>query len=120
MLGAVFTFEALVALLWPAWFTDWAPWRITPLNARALAGYYILLGLMMLSVARENDLDRARFVAPFFVLVMPIAAIQLHRFTAQVDWGHPRLWIVALLLALTAALGLRLARGDWRRALGRV
>ena len=119
VLGGAFTLEALIGLVAPAWFTAWAPWQITALNARALAGFFLLLGTMMLSMARENDRDRVRLVAPFLVLMLPVAALQLMRFAPQVHWGHPRLLIAAALLAAVCAIGVVLSRADWRRALGR-
>lgn len=119
VLGGVFSLEALVALVVPAWFGGWAPWKITPLNARALAGYFLLLGLLLLSAARENDRDRVRVVAPFFLVLLPVAAFQVGRFAEQVDFAHPRLWIAGALLAVVAGIGAVLVRGDWRRTLGR-
>jgi hypothetical protein len=116
-LGALFTLEAVVALAWPAWFSAWAPWRITPLNGRALGGFFLLLGLLLLSMARENDRDRVRIVAPFLVLLLPIVALQVARFAEQVDWHHPRIAVSVVLLAAVAALGVSLCRGDWRRTM---
>lgn len=116
-LGALFTLEALTALAWPAWFTASAPWRITPLNARALAGYFLLLGLLMLSMARENDRDRVRIVSPFLVLVLPLVVLQVGRFAGQVDWRHPRIAVSVVLLLVVATLGASLAGGSWRRTL---
>ena len=118
VLGAWFTLEAVMGLVWPSWFTEWAPWRITPLNARALGGYYLLLGLMLLAMARENDADRVRVVSPFLILLLPVLAFQINRFADQVDGQHPRLILSALLLGWVAVLGLHLVRGSWRRALG--
>ena len=117
--GGLFTLEAITGLLYPAYFSNSAPWKITPLNARALAGYFLLLGLLMLSAARENDRDRVRFVSPFFVLLLPVVVFQVMRFREQVDVGHPRVALTLALLALVAALGAMLFRGSWRRALGR-
>ena len=110
----LFTLEALAALGPPAWFAADAPWKISPLNARALAGYFMLLGLLMLSMAHENHRARVRIVAPFLVLLLPLVALQLSRFAQQVDWSHPRLLISAALLTTVATLGLSLLRGPWQ------
>ena len=112
-LGALFTLEALIGLVSPAWFAADAPWKISPLNARALAGYFLLLGLLMLSMAHENHRDRVRVVAPFLALLLPLVAWQLSRFPAQVNWSHPRVAIAAVLLAAVAVLGFSLLRGSW-------
>lgn len=117
--GAIFALEALAGLVSPAYFASWAPWKIGPLNGRALGGYFLLLGLLLLSAARENDRDRVRLISPFLVLLLPIAAFQVHRFPEQVDWSHPRLWIATALLAAVAGLGGALFGGSWRRTLGR-
>jgi len=119
VLGGALTAEALLGLFHPAWFSGWAPWTITPLNARALSGYFLLLGTMMLSMARENDRDRVRILSPFLILLLPVAAFQVSRFSEQVDWSHPRVAITVGILALTAIVGLNLFRGSWRRTLGR-
>jgi hypothetical protein len=119
ILGGAVTLEALTGLFHPAWISSSAPWKITPLNARALGGYLLLLGTLMLSMARENDRDRARFVSPFLILLLPVAAFQVSRFSDQVDWSHPRIAVFAALLAVVSALGITLFRGSWRRALGR-
>lgn len=118
-LGCVLTFEALVGLVQPGWFSGWAPWKITPLNARALSGYTLLLGSMLLSMARENDRDRVRILSPFLILLLPAVAFQLRRFPEQVDWSHPRIAIVLAVLAPVTALGIHLCRGSWSRTLGR-
>ncbi len=118
-LGGFLTAEAVIGLFYPAWFSGFAPWKITPLNARALSGYFLLLGTMMLSMARENDRDRVRILSPFLILLLPVAAFQVSRFSEQVDWRHPRLVVAVTLFSLVAVLGGSLFRGSWRRALGR-
>jgi hypothetical protein len=119
VVGGILTLEALIGLFYPTWFSGSAPWKITPLNARALSGYLLLLGTMMLSTARENDRDRVRILSPFFVLLLPVVIFQVRRFSEQVDWSHPRIALGGAMLTLVAALGIPLFRGSWRRALGR-
>ena len=116
-LGLLLTLEALIALVWPAWLTASAPWTISPLNARALAGYLGLLGMLMLSMARENHRDRVRLVSPFLVLLLPVVVFQVCRFPDQVNWSHPRVFVTAALLGVVSGLGLLLMRGNWRRTL---
>lgn len=118
VLGAIFTLEALAGLVYPAYFAS-APWKITPLNARALSGYLLLLGLLMLSSARENDRDRVRIVSPFFVFFPPFAVLQVARFADQVDTSHPRLYVATAALAAVWVLGAALIGGSWRKTLGR-
>ena len=118
VLGALFTLEAAIGLVLPVWFMVSMPWLVTPLNGRALGGYLLLLGLMMLSMARENDRDRVRVASPFLVLLLPVIAFQVKRFPEQVYWDHWRVTVSVVLLAAVAALGLSLMRGSWRRTLG--
>ena len=116
-LGSLLTLETVIALIWPAWLTASAPWAMSALNARALAGYLGLLGMLMLSMAHENHRDRVRLVSPFLVLLLPVIAFQVCRFSDQVDWNHPRIFVTVALLAVVAGLGLSLMRGSWRRTL---
>lgn len=113
-LGAAFTAIALAGLFRPGWFEQSAPWKISPLNARALGGYLLLLGSILLSMARERDRDRVRIVAPFLAMLLPVIAIQLARFPGQVDWSSPALAALGALLAIVAALGVSLLAGGWR------
>jgi len=119
VLGGGVTLLATIGLVFPAALSTSAPWKITPLNARALAGYLLLLGTMMLSMARENDRDRVRILTPFLILLLPVAFFQVSRFSEQVDWNNPRIAAGGVLLAAVAALGVSLFGGSWRRSLGR-
>lgn len=107
-LGTLLALESIAALAWPAWLSASAPWTITPLNARALAGYLLFTGLLMLSAARENERRRVRIASPFLIALLPAVALQLGRYADQVNWSHPRIATGALLLGAVALLGLRL------------
>lgn len=115
--GALLSIEALWTLIHPDWITSSAPWTFTPLSARVFAGFLLGLGTMLLSIARENDHDRVRLASPFLILSLPAAMFQVWRFSDQVNWAHPRLWIFAVILASGGVIGLYLARGDWQRSL---
>lgn len=117
-LGVLFTAESLLGLLYPTWFSASAPWKISPLNARALSGYFLLIGLTLLSMARENDRDRVRIVTPFLIALLPIVAFQISRFSSEVDWTHPRIYLTFFLLFVVMMVGTSLFRGDWRKSLG--
>ena len=114
VVGGFLTLDALFAFVYPAWFTRSFPWTLTPLTARALCGWLILLGSLMLSAARENDRERARLASPFLLLVLPALAVQVLRYRHEVDPSVPRLWIALVLFAVIAAAGAGLARGDRR------
>lgn len=108
---------AVAAFLYPRLAISLAPVALTPLTARALGGWVLALGAMMLTAARENDRDRARIVAPFFILLGPAVAWQVGRFAGDTQGFTlaASIWITILLAVLVA--GLMLARGDWRRTL---
>jgi hypothetical protein len=84
------------------------PWALTPLTTRALCAWLISLGLLLLSIAAENDWPRARLATAMPIALGPVLLIQLARFRDQVSWGHPGL---LLLLADVLLVGGALA---WR------
>lgn len=116
-LGAFLTADSVLAFVTPTWFTSSFPWRLTPLTARVLAGWLLLLGTVLLSMWRENDHRRVRLVTPFLLLLLPVFAIQTVRYRDQVDASSPRLWIALVLLAAVSGIGGYLARGSWRESL---
>lgn len=88
-------------------------WKFTPLTARALSGWIVALGVMMLSAARENDRTRCRIVSAMFVPLLPAVVLEVARYSDQVNWAHPGVYIGLAVLACTFVMGLALARGDW-------
>ena len=57
--GAALTVFSIVVMLFPAILQAIAPFTFTPLTARALAGFVMLAALLQLSMALENDWQRA-------------------------------------------------------------
>ena len=112
--GVFFTVEMVVAFVYPQWLIGSFPWMLTPLTARVLAGWLILLGTLLLSMAFEDDRDRVRLVSPFLILLMPTFVVQLLRYGAEVDTSSPRLWIALALFGVLFVCGLYLVRGSWR------
>ena len=117
VLGGFLSVEAVVAFAYPAWFTDDFPWSLTPLTARALCGFLLALGALMVTMAVENDRDRVRLASPMLILVLPAVALQVARYSEQVDLSHFRVYLGVVLLGLVAGCGIVLARGSWRDAL---
>jgi hypothetical protein len=93
------------------------PWKLTPLTARSLCGWLMIIGALMLSIFRENDRTRSRLASPMLILILPALLLQLARFAGQVNWSSPVLWLGLLLFALVGFSGLVLANGSWRDAL---
>lgn len=114
VLGVISVAEGVIALVAPQVLIGAAPWTFTPLTARALSGWLVLLGSMLLSAAWENDRDRARIVSPFFILLLPSVAWQLSRHAGEVNWAHPQIASGGIVLGVIFLIGIHLARGDWR------
>jgi hypothetical protein len=75
---------------------------MTPLTTRTLCGWLVPLALLQLSVAWEGDRRRAR-VATVMLVALPFTlAIQLARFSDEVDWGSASLWVLLVDIAVTA------------------
>jgi hypothetical protein len=117
VLGALLVLLALLAFVLPASFIPLMPWTFTPLTARALSGWILALGIMNMSIARENDRTRCRIVSPFFILLLPSIALEIARYPQQVNWSHPAVYVGFVVLAVIFANGVFLARGDWRRTM---
>ncbi len=117
VLGGFLSVEAVVAFAHPPWFTDDFPWSLTPLTARALCGFLLALGALMVTMAIENDRDRVRLASPMLILVLPAVALQVARYSGQVDLSHFRVYLGVVLLGLVAGCGVALARGSWRDAM---
>lgn len=110
IVGGLLALEAAAAFIYPRYLSDAFPWALTPLTTRVLSGFLVVVGLLILSVARENDRDRVRVVAPTFVLLLPAAAVQMARYRDQVDTGSFRFWtmlvyLVACSSAASTSLG---------------
>jgi hypothetical protein len=101
--GLAVTAVAVLGFAAPSVVVDAGPWAFTPLTARTLCGWLLAVGLMQVSMAREGDWGRAR-LASVMMIVLPFAlAGQLLRFSDEVDWGAPSLWVLLADTALVAA-----------------
>ena len=117
VLGAFVTLDAAIGFVHPRYFMGSFPWDLTPLTTRALCGWLLVLGTVLLFIGRENDRDRVRLASPLLILLLPALALQVSRYSGEVDASNPRFWTSVVLLALVAACGLYLARGSWRASL---
>jgi len=114
VLGGFLSVEAVVAFAYPAWFADDFPWQLTELTTRALCGFLLAVGSLMVAMAIENHRDRVRLASPMLILVLPAVALAVARYSEQVDLSHFRVYLGVGLLGLVAVCGLVLARGSWR------
>jgi hypothetical protein len=116
-LGAILTLDALIGFAFPDYLISSFPWTLTPLTARVLSGWVLVVGTLLLSMARENDRDRVRLASPVLILLLPAVGTQVIRYRDQVDLGHPRIWANLVVFAVLTACGLYLARGSFRESL---
>ena len=117
ILGALLFLFGLAAFVVPAVIVPLMPWAFTPLTLRALSGWIVATGAMLLSAARENDRTRVRILSPLFVLLLPAVGLEVARFYGQVDWSRPGVYVGLVVLVLIFAIGLELARGSWRQTM---
>lgn len=117
VLGAALTTGAVAVFISPRLLIPLFPWLLKPLTARSMCGWFLMLGALMLLMARENDRTRCRLGSPMLVFLLPALLIQMLRFHGQVDWSNATLWIGLVVLSVTGACGVYLAMGSWREAL---
>ena len=77
----------------------------------------MILGVILIAMARENDRARVRLGTPFLILILPTLLLQMSRFSEQVNWTNATLWVGLAFVALICMCGLYLATGNWRESL---
>lgn len=106
-LGSVlFAIPLGVAEIWP--------WKLTELTGRAIASWLVAVGGLLAAIAWEGDRTRIRLGVYMLVAFVALQAIALARAVGEVDFGSAAavIYLAALAsLGLTAAWGLRIARG---------
>jgi hypothetical protein len=115
--GALLTLISLLLFIFPDVLIAAAPWRMTPLTAHALLSWFIGLGALMLSMARENDRTQVLIGVPALLLVFPTVTLQIARFADQVDFVNVALFVGYGFMLIAFALGVYLVRGNWREVL---
>jgi hypothetical protein len=115
--GLLLLAAATAIFAFPQLLIPYFAWKLTPLTARSFCGWLMLVGAMLLSIAREDSRERSRLASPMLFLIFPVLLFQLSRFSEQVSWGNPLLWLLLAICAAAGALGLYLARGSWRQSI---
>jgi hypothetical protein len=108
---------ATSAFILPSLLIQNFPWQLTPLTTRSLCGWIMILGVVLISMVRENDKARVRFATPLLILILPTLLLQMTRFADQVDWGNSTLWVGLTITAVMCVCGVYLAIGSWRESL---
>jgi hypothetical protein len=94
-----------------------APWPMTPLTARAFDSWLLAVAALMLSMAYENHRTRVLLGTPMLILLFPVVTIQIARYADQVNFANVALFVFYGITLVGFALGIYLARGNWRQAL---
>jgi hypothetical protein len=100
--GLALTAFVAVAFVAPSVLQQIAPWTFTPLTTRAFCGLVSLVSLLQICMAWENDVNRCQIAVPMLVAFPFALAIQLFRFSAEVQWTSLALWVFLLDVVLTA------------------
>jgi len=111
--GAVTVGVGVLLFVLPTDIGDAWPWALTPLVARAFAGWIVGLGLAALLAIRERDLERLRIPAVAYVAFASLMLIALGRFADQVSWSRPSAWFFVIWVVTLGAIGIY---GATRRA----
>jgi hypothetical protein len=101
--------------LLPSLLASVAPWAVTPLTTRTLCGWLIGVGLLQVSMAWENDWQRIRLASTMLIALPVWLALQLLRFSDQVQWANVALWVLLADSVATALLLLALWVSRGRR-----
>lgn len=117
IIGIGLILVAASAFILPSLLIQNFPWQLTPLTTRSLCGWIMILGVVLISMVRENDKARVRFATPFLILLLPTLLLQMSRFAEQVDWGNSTLWISLTIAAILCVCGVILSFGSWRESL---
>jgi hypothetical protein len=115
--GSLLTLLTLFFFIFPQSLIAIAPWQMTPLTTRAFDSWLLAVGVLMLSMAHENDRTRVLLATPMLILMFPAVTIQLARYADQVNFANAALFVIYTITLIAFALGIYLVRGDWRRAL---
>jgi len=95
---ALFVLPENMASVWP--------WSLSPLVARAIAGWLVGLGAAALLAIGEGDLSRLRVPGVAYLVFGGLMLLALLRLRDQVDWARPSAWALVTWLGILSAIGL--------------
>ena len=114
--GSLTALLSIIIFILPQAFIRIAPWQMDALSARVFAGFVLVAGALMISMARENDRSRVLVGVPMLILMFPAVTLQIARFPDQVNFANFALFLIYGIMLVAFVLGVYLAGGDWRRA----
>lgn len=110
VVGTVSTAVGLLLFLFPGWVAEWWLWPLTALTARMVSAWLMGSGVVVLTMAYEDDLGRIRPVALALIAFSGLQFVVLARFSDELDraggsWLYASVALVALGLGLAGLLG---------------
>lgn len=96
VIGVVLLVVGVVLFAVPSAAADIWPWPLTPLTSRASGAWLVGAGLVLGTMWRERDFDRALPGAAFCTSVSVLLAIALVRYPDDVEWGRGAVYVVVL------------------------
>ena len=115
--GSLIAAGAILVFIFPNLLIPVFPWKLTPLTARSLCAWIMIVGVILLAMVRENDKARIRLGTPILILLLPTLVIQMVRFANEVNWASPLLWLGLILAVILGLCGSYLAIGNWKESL---
>ena len=88
------------------------PWPLTPLTARAVAAWLVILAVVAVQLTREDDWARLRPLFASYAVMGALQLVALARYPHEMRWGSPAAWIYVGAVVSMLALG---AYGSLRR-----
>ena len=103
--GAVAVLIGAAMFLLPDTAIDLWSWPLTQLTARMLGAWFVGAGLVLIVAMWERD--RWRMFVPALALMAlgPLQVIGILRYTDQVDWGNPQIWLHLGFMTVVTGLG---------------
>lgn len=99
--GVVLLALCLVMFIWPSRVISAWPWKLTPLTARAIAGFIVLPGVSWLMLAADARWSAARATIQTLALGMVLLLIGVARAWSNFDKSNPLTWLYTLGTAAT-------------------
>jgi hypothetical protein len=101
--GLVMVGIGLALFAKPLRMNEWWPWTLTPLTARAIAAWFLALGVAAFQAILERDLPRLRIAAVTYLVFAILQYLAVARYRDDVDWDSGWSWAY---LAWVAFIGI--------------
>jgi len=104
LVGLAETLFVVAMFVQPAWAIALWPWKLTPLTARVVAGWFSLTAVIGLTIAADGRWSASRIPLQSALVGLSLMLLALWRAGGDVDWAKP-LALVFVLFLLTLVIG---------------